>query len=54
MNFVQTSDKETYNKLLEEGFTFLKKDGKFWVFINNGVATFDTKEHVSYTNKLNI
>lgn len=52
-NFIRTSDKETCDKLRDEGFTFLSKDGDTFVFLNDRKLTFDSK-NVHYTNMLNV
>ncbi len=51
MNFVKTSNEDTYKKLLELGFTFLQKEGNYYCFINDGKQVFDN-ENVIITNKL--
>ena len=41
MNFIKTSDEETYKRLLNLGFTYLHKEDNFYCFINNGKQVFD-------------
>ncbi len=53
MNFIKTSNEETYKKLLNLGFTYLHKEDNFYCFINNGKQVFDNKDVIMYTNILN-
>lgn len=53
--FIRTSDEETYKNLLNSGFTFIRKDGSFWVFLNDGKSTFHEDDNkIMFTNKYNI
>ena len=51
--FIRTTDEQTKDKLLAEGFTLLSSDNNGWTFINDGneKATFSKKKAV-YTNTL--
>ena len=53
--FIRTQDETTKDVLLKCGFTFLNKEGKFYVFINDGKVNFseEVQKEVFYTNKLN-
>ena len=35
--YIRTQDEDTKEKLIENNFTLLKKEGKFYIFINDGV-----------------
>lgn len=53
--FIRTSDEETYKNLLNSGFTFIRRDGSFWVFLNDGKSTFHEDDNkIMFTNKYNI
>ena len=56
MNFIKTSDTELAKQLRVSGYTELKKQGKFFVFINNGVIKFTTEQQkkIVYTNKMEV
>lgn len=53
-NFIKTDSEETAQKLRNKGFTELKKQGSWYVFVNemDKIVDFD-KSHVTYTNILN-
>ena len=52
-NFICTTDENTANLLRECGYKELPKEGKRWMFINDGNITFaDNKAKVQYTNML--
>ena len=54
-NFIKTSDKETKEKLLKEGYKLVSQDEKVWTFINDHSLTFDnTNNKIQYSNILNI
>ena len=55
-NFIKTSDAELAKQLRLYGYTELKQQGKFFVFINDGAAHFTTeqKKKVMYTNKMEV
>ena len=54
-NFIKTSDKETKENLLKEGFKLVSQDEKVWTFINDHSLTFDnTNNKIQYSNILNI
>ena len=56
MNFIKTSDAELAQQLRCCGYTELKSQGKFFVFINNGKATFskEQKKKMVMTNKMEV
>ncbi len=56
MNFIKTADAELAKALRLQGFKELKSQGKFFVFINNGVALFneEDKKKMIYTNKMEV
>lgn len=52
-NFIRTSDKETKEKLLSEGFELVSQDGDVATFLNKHSLTFDnTNQKIQYTNML--
>lgn len=52
-NFIRTSDETTFKKLLNEGLTFVGKEDKYWVLINDKKITFEDKDlKVHYSDKL--
>jgi len=51
MNFIKTSNEDTYKKLLNLGFTYLHKEDNFYCFINDGKQVFDNKD-VIVTDKI--
>ena len=56
MNFIKTSDEELAKTLRFSGYKELKKQGKFFVFLNNGKLNFtqDQKKKMVYTNKMEV
>lgn len=54
MNFLMTKDLTTADTLRKNGFTELNKDGKYFVFVNNGKIDFSENKNIVYTNKINI
>lgn len=54
MNFIKTQDSSTADILRKEGFQELPKEGKFFVFINNGKLNFSDDKTIVYTDKLSI
>lgn len=52
MNFIKTSDENTAKMLRAEHFQELSKEGKFFVFLNNGTQKFSDNKNIVYTNKL--
>ena len=54
--FIRTKDENTKNTLLENGFTFLNKEGEFYIFINDGKVNFseEVQKEIFYTDKVNI
>ena len=55
-NFIKTSDAELAKQLRLYGYTELKQQGKFFVFINNGSATFSAEQNkkMVMTNKMEV
>ena len=53
-NFIKTDSEETAQKLRNKGFIELKKQGSWYVFVNetDKIVDFD-KSHLTYTNILN-
>lgn len=53
-NFIKTDSEETAQKLRNKGFNELKKQGSYYVFVNepDKIVDFD-KSDVIYTNILN-
>ena len=52
-NFIKTSDKETKEKLLKEGFKLVSQDGNVVTFLNNHSLTFEnTNNKIQYSNML--
>ena len=52
-NFIKTSDKETKENLLKEGFKLVSQDEKVWTFINDHSLTFEnTNNKIQYSNML--
>ena len=56
MNFIKTSDEELAKNLRLCDYKELKKQGKFFVFVNNGKMTFSEtdKKKVVFTNKMEV
>ena len=56
MKFIKTKDEELAKTLRLQGFKELKNQGKFFVFINNGVALFneEDKKKIIYTDKMEV
>lgn len=52
-NFIKTSDSETREKLISEGFKLISQDGNVATFLNDRTLTFDnTSEKIQYSNML--
>lgn len=52
-NFIKTSDKETKENLLKEGFKLVSQDGNVATFLNNHSLTFEnTNNKIRYSNML--
>lgn len=51
-NFIKTSDEDTKNKLLKEGFKLISQDGNVFTFLNDHSLTFEDKTKIQYTNML--
>lgn len=53
-NFIKTSDPSVASELRANGFTSVSQEGKMFVFLNDGKATFseDSKKKIAYTNIL--
>ena len=53
--FILTQEKATADLLKENGFTFIKKEGKTYAFVNDGKLTFSTEGcKMVYTNLLSV
>lgn len=56
--FIYTMDKSIAERLKEQGFTLLSDNNGSYIFMNNGVLTFDSEEDkniltkIAYTNVL--
>lgn len=55
-NFIKTSDKETADKLIAEGFVLVSQNGNVYTFLNqfpkNFVLNETDKKHLVYDNIL--
>ena len=52
-NFIKTSDKETKENLLKEGFKLVSQDEHVATFLNNHSLTFEnTNNKIQYSNML--
>ena len=52
-NCIKTSDKETKENLLKEGFKLVSQDGNVATFLNNHSLTFEnTNNKIQYSNML--
>lgn len=52
-NFLRTSDEDTKNKLIKEGFKLISQDGNVFTFMNNRTLTFEDKNNkIQYSNNL--
>ena len=56
MNFIKTSDAELAAELRASGYKELKRQGKFFVFLNNGNANFSAEQgrKMVLTNKMEV
>ena len=56
MNFIKTYDEELAKELRLSGYKELKKQGKFFVFVNNGTLHFSAEQSKKMikTNKLEV
>ena len=53
--FIKTSDEYTANIFRKHAFCELPKEGKFFVFVNNGRVNFDfDKKKIVYTNIVSV
>ena len=53
--FILTQEATTAELLKANGFTFVKKEGKTYAFVNDGKLTFSTEGHkMVYTNLLSV
>lgn len=54
-NFLKTSDEDTKNLLVREGFKLISQDGNVYTFLNSGHAlSFEDKSKITYSNLLNV
>jgi len=51
-NFIRTTDEETANMLISQGFQLIEKDNNSWTFLNNGTTKFSNTKNLMYTNAL--
>ena len=52
-NFIKTSDQETREKLIAEGFKLISQDGNVTTFLNDRTLTFEnTNKKIQYSNML--
>lgn len=52
-NFIKTSDIDTKNKLIEEGFKLVSQDNGMFTFVNNNSIAFEnTNKKIQYSNIL--
>lgn len=53
--FIKTTDEETKNKLIKEGFQLVSSDSSGWTFLNDAKMVFDKNGmKVIHTNSLNL
>lgn len=53
--FIKTTDEETKEKLIKEGFTLVSSDSSGWTFLNDAKIVFEDKQiRVIHTNTLNL
>lgn len=53
--FIKTTDEETKEKLIKEGFLLVSSDSSGWTFLNDAKIVFEGKEiKVIHTNALNL
>lgn len=57
-NFIKTTDQETANKLMAEGFKLIYQVGSVYTFLNQSPEKFDFNQidnkKIVYDNKLNL
>lgn len=55
-NFIRTTQEHVAEELRRNGFTELKKDGNFFVFVNNGKMNFSDKDkkEIIYSDLLSV
>lgn len=53
--FIRTQDEKTKDQLIKNGFTFINKEGQFYIFVNDGRMNFseEVQKDLFYTDKLN-
>lgn len=56
MKFIATTDPETRDLLIKEGFVLIpdQTTNNRWVFINDKFKDFSGHREITYTNKINI
>lgn len=56
MNFIKTSDEELAKELRASGYKELQKQGRLFVFLNNGNASFSAEQDKKMvrTNKMEV
>lgn len=54
-NFINTSDEETKQRLVDRGFKLISKNGSIYTFLNDCTLVFEDKNNkIQYTNMLYI
>lgn len=52
-HFIKTSDENTKNTLISEGFKLIAHEGNMYTFLNDRVLNFsDTDKKITYSNML--
>lgn len=52
-NFIRTTDEDTKNALVREGFKLISQDGRTFTFLNDKSLSFeDTNKKIQYSNIL--
>lgn len=52
-NFIRTTDEDTKNTLVREGFKLISQDGQTFTFLNDRSLSFeDTNKKIQYSNIL--
>lgn len=52
-NFIRTTDEDTKNTLVREGFKLVSRDGNSFTFLNDKALSFDhTNKKIQYSNIL--
>lgn len=51
-NFIRTTDVDTKNTLIKQGFKLVSQDGNSYTFLNDRSLSFEYKSKIQYTNIL--